>query len=184
MDQELGSSPLTRGAPPGVPARPLRAGLIPAHAGSTAGKAGTATPAAAHPRSRGEHAPPKVDQRHIQGSSPLTRGAHRASRPQALVAGLIPAHAGSTSPNGPSTTALAAHPRSRGEHFGLLPDPRWAPGSSPLTRGARDTPMNSRDKVGLIPAHAGSTKHGKTSRTPPWAHPRSRGEHCFVDAGG
>ena len=52
-----GSSPRMRGAPgEQPPARPTH-GIIPAHAGSTGGGAGTARRARDHPRACGEHDP-------------------------------------------------------------------------------------------------------------------------------
>ena len=69
-----GSSPLTRGklerrsrphAPPG---------LIPAHAGKTAGSTATVRIRRAHPRSRGENARSRRPHSRTMGSSPLTRG--------------------------------------------------------------------------------------------------------------
>ena len=51
----MGSSPLTRGAPPLVFHKVLCAGLIPAHAGSTSYAKRTWNHRKAHPRSRGEH---------------------------------------------------------------------------------------------------------------------------------
>ena len=92
------------------------------------------------------------------GSSPLTRG-----KPDALPhAGgcdrLIPAHAGKTGPQADRPDRLGAHPRSRGENFGVEED-----------SGLIDW--------GLIPAHAGKTKNDNHVRRPHPAHPRSRGEN-------
>ena len=73
-----GSSPLTRGKlivrrwPPGL------WGLIPAHAGKTAGIVFAWDFAAAHPRSRGENQPDDNGAATPIGSSPLTRGKQRA----------------------------------------------------------------------------------------------------------
>ena len=71
------------------------------------------------------------------GSPPLTRGKLVIAAIAALVARLIPAHAGKTLGRGGTKSGTAAHPRSRGEnraggHLGA--DRR---GSSPLTRGKR-----------------------------------------------
>ena len=52
------------------------------------------------------------------------------------------------------------------------------PGSSPLTRGAPRQFKRWVTHEGLIPAHAGSTRTASSTRQPPRAHPRSRGEHC------
>ena len=115
-----------------------------------------------------------------QGSSPLTRGAPGLS-PFALYGfRLIPAHAGSTDYLTVDEVAHMAHPRSRGEHRTRRERASRAPGSSPLTRGARCSPGGGLGRFRLIPAHAGSTLSisalGKDAR----AHPRSRGEHSIT----
>ena len=111
------------------------------------------------------------------GSSPLTRGALVQRRRPGNWRRLIPAHAGSTTADAKRALGEKAHPRSRGEHSSKT-RPDWASaGSSPLTRGAPAEGLHPTPRVGLIPAHAGSTQlrvqRGKTSG----AHPRSRGEH-------
>ena len=90
----------------------------------------------AHPRSRGEHAYRKDATMLDQGSSPLTRGALGGEELRYLLAGLIPAHAGSTSWAAYSFRAGGAHPRSRGEHEVAVFASAGFRGSSPLTRGA------------------------------------------------
>ena len=114
----------------------------------------------------------------MAGSSPLTRGARvRQPRPYPR-RGLIPAHAGSTQMTYSFWSGRGAHPRSRGEHAASSSNFTVRPGSSPLTRGAREMTCCSCVRVGLIPAHAGSTYSrtylGRYAR----AHPRSRGEHA------
>ena len=99
------------------------------------------------------------------------------SRP---VPGLIPAHAGSTRWRFLWCRMARAHPRSRGEHFSFLSGLAGPRGSSPLTRGARDDPGVVGDRVGLIPAHAGSTPARRTPKQSRTAHPRSRGEHSTI----
>ena len=114
------------------------------------------------------------------GSSPLTRGAlvrQALSRPPV---GIIPAHAGSTLPRQPVVQAVPDHPRSRGEH-GLPDTVQWtAKGSSPLTRGALLRSRHHPSKLGIIPAHAGSTLVGWRWRRSWMDHPRSRGEHLMA----
>ena len=111
------------------------------------------------------------------GSSPLTRGKPRTGSTRLMTRGLIPAHAGKTSPSVKSLSPERAHPRSRGEN----PKRAWttstATGSSPLTRGK---PLRTRlgpRGGGLIPAHAGKTEGGLPKNSPGQAHPRSRGEN-------
>ena len=176
----VGSSPLTRGA-----RRPLRRaawadGLIPAHAGSTGKRPSRRTGSRAHPRSRGEHNLNNQEETMEQGSSPLTRGAPGSGRAGELAVGLIPAHAGSTPPFGVALLASWAHPRSRGEHALSRAVRDGIQGSSPLTRGAPLCPGCPLVSVGLIPAHAGSTRHLSECSTTQRAHPRSRGEHVDV----
>ena len=69
-----GSSPLTRGKLRLVVGRHIVAGLIPAHAGKTAGGASGRAWRRAHPRSRGENLVAAVLTIPDTGSSPLTRG--------------------------------------------------------------------------------------------------------------
>ena len=112
------------------------------------------------------------------GSSPLTRGKPASTRPAAIIAGLIPAHAGKTSRSGAGCSCRPAHPRSRGENRPADRLSLQAYGSSPLTRGK---PMRKRSKgiyTRLIPAHAGKTHALNSTGRPGAAHPRSRGENC------
>ena len=93
----LGSSPLTRGKLACGLARRGRGRLIPAHAGKTPSSTTRGQRARAHPRSRGENAPPFPPLLRHGGSSPLTRGKRPASVYLEFMVGLIPAHAGKTS---------------------------------------------------------------------------------------
>ena len=176
-----GSSPLTRGAPRDYPARRRTVGLIPAHAGSTLQPNGPRGADTAHPRSRGEHETGGGVGRPNSGSSPLTRGA-RAGDPRRLIAErLIPAHAGSTCFSNPLISRTAAHPRSRGEHDHVERVAHHLQGSSPLTRGALPGQPSIDVRIGLIPAHAGSTSWYPIASWLSRAHPRSRGEHRLDD---
>ena len=97
--------------------------------------------------------------------------------------GFIPAHAGKTCRGRSGLRKPRAHPRSRGENHLLDGSNVVVRGSSPLTRGKRQSPSQTLPYLGLIPAHAGKTltrfKVGTSAR----AHPRSRGENlpCQVD---
>ena len=73
----------------------------------------------------------------LEGSSPLTRGKQAVAQHTTYRKGLIPAHAGKTSPSNPTGTGTWAHPRSRGENVGALGGCWHVDGSSPLTRGKR-----------------------------------------------
>ena len=50
-------------------------------------------------------------------------------------------------------------------------------GSSPLTRGKRRLLVGDRERLGLIPAHAGKTPWSGPAGDSRRAHPRSRGEN-------
>ena len=152
-----GSSPLTRGKPRMAHQHPKGPRLIPAHAGKTEdGRAGRGM-TGAHPRSRGENVGHGVCPFGGGGSSPLTRGKHWPTRTAIYTGGLIPAHAGKTSPREPHHANSRAHPRSRGENCARASAAFHATGSSPLTRGKHVLTHPPRGRTGLIPAHAGKT---------------------------
>ena len=156
IDQQ-GSSPLTRGAPFPLVPQPPPGGLIPAHAGSTYEASLAHAEKRAHPRSRGEHRHRHPRRGSVRGSSPLTRGALTGTGRRTSAWRLIPAHAGSTVQDPNHFQAIAAHPRSRGEHPGGAEHPADQAGSSPLTRGAQVWHDAAVGVLGLIPAHAAST---------------------------
>ena len=146
-----GSSPLTRGKLLQRERQQGRHGLIPAHAGKTLPGCGIRRGGGAHPRSRGENwagvaaaytgrgSSPltrgKPPQKTRTRGSPLTRGKRFRRGALRLLPGLIPAHAGKTSPSTRAGSASRAHPRSRGENINGLVAVMIAGGSSPLTRG-------------------------------------------------
>ena len=172
-----GSSPLTRGKRPCTQGleRPRR--LIPAHAGKTSWYSSSAHWTSAHPRSRGENLEDPYYIGTMRGSSPLTRGKHKTSRPGNNLQGLIPAHAGKTSFNNMLSPLMGAHPRSRGENHRRTLRPLLPGGSSPLTRGKPNDTQVPRRQRRLIPAHAGKTQSGCRCSSCRRAHPRSRGEN-------
>ena len=111
------------------------------------------------------------------GSSPLTRGKRLETLDPTRVGGLIPAHAGKTWPLRTRTVARPAHPRSRGENGNALVAAVNPTGSSPLTRGKQGVDRRGGPARGLIPAHAGKTRHQRRLSLARAAHPRSRGEN-------
>ena len=173
-----GSSPLTRGKP-GRRARveDLR-GLIPAHAGKTTWALLGRARRRAHPRSRGENDRPSIQRALREGSSPLTRGKHGSRVPHRGPAGLIPAHAGKTRAGRLDEFHAGAHPRSRGENGWRQDEGGEQAGSSPLTRGKPELCKWKRDRLRLIPAHAGKTATAQSRACLSGAHPRSRGENA------
>ena len=93
------------------------------------------------------------------------------------LSGLIPARAGNTDESEDGRAAFRAHPRSRGEHDPFQPSGDHRPGSSPLARGTRTSPLLFSIAAGLIPARAGNTISQADAMDAVRAHPRSRGEH-------
>ena len=152
-------------------------GLIPAHAGKTWSSQLLYARTAAHPRSRGENRAFPGHAQRLAGSSPLTRGKHSDETLSFHPARLIPAHAGKTCAVLLTRSAVAAHPRSRGENMASLLKKAPAIGSSPLTRGKLAAFEATVRVEGLIPAHAGKTPASLTHICMPPAHPRSRGEN-------
>ena len=96
----------------------------------------------------------------MAGSSPLTRGKHTRRLPILDYHGLIPAHAGKTTPARSPSPATRAHPRSRGENSDGSGATIYGAGSSPLTRGKHLADRVHEVTHGLIPAHAGKTDSG------------------------
>ena len=139
-----GSSPLTRGKPDRAAGPGQVVGLIPAHAGKTASRSPRPYPGGAHPRSRGENLLLVLPSGSVQGSSPLTRGKPRPSRPPPRPCGLIPAHAGKTVAGDGCFDCHGAHPRSRGENTSASATCLNVSGSSPLTRGKREVVADVR----------------------------------------
>ena len=131
----------------------------------------------AHPRMRGEHPGATGGVALGEGSSPHARGAHCRGADGELGGRLIPACAGSTQVAPPRRRWGPAHPRMRGEHGGSARSLVPGPGSSPHARGALLPGLHHPQAPRLIPACAGSTRTGSSSRPRPAAHPRMRGEH-------
>ena len=132
-----GSSPHTRGAPPG--------------------KRSPAPTRRDHPRIRGEHEEAMTLEDVMEGSSPHTRGAHAIFPVARSRPGIIPAYAGSTAPGAAASAGRRDHPRIRGEHSIVYATEQSVEGSSPHTRGARQPSTTCHSRRRIIPAYAGST---------------------------
>ena len=94
-----------------------------------------------------------------------------------LLAGIIPAYAGSTADGHTGFAIVRDHPRIRGEHVMPSRNVNGVTGSSPHTRGALDLLEILPFDDGIIPAYAGSTRLRPGNVEPHWDHPRIRGEH-------
>ena len=167
-------------------------GIIPAHAGSTGGRAACRVRLWDHPRACGEHSgklgPAELPagssprMRGAQGaqgggSSPRMRGARRRAPAGPHVVGIIPAHAGSTSPQSPFRLPGRDHPRACGEHRDRDGQGGRPGGSSPRMRGALLRRRMHPTRRGIIPAYAESTQGAKSLVSGAWDHPRVCGEH-------
>ncbi len=170
-----GSSPLTRGKPQGwIQVSPGR-GLIPAHARKTWFRRPCRSDRPAHPRSRRENKQLLVTAASQRGSSPLTRGKHRAVRRAGRQRGLIPAragktpkvlwrrlprwahppHAGKTGRTTATKLPSGAHPRSHRENEKCTVKGVRQMGSSPLTRGKNIAPLPNLGAMGSSPLTRG-----------------------------
>ncbi len=153
----VGSSPLSRGAPPARRCTARGRRIIPAFAGSTHARRCRGRLVWDHPRFRGEHPVRTASWTPDAGSSPLSRGARRRRPARRREGGIIPAFAGSTPCCGTRRRPGRDHPRFRGEHPLSERRPPAAWGSSPLSRGARSRRAARRLPLRIIPAFAGST---------------------------
>ena len=131
----LGSSPLARGTHAHSHSFNVSSRLIPARAGNTCRSSSRSNGCSAHPRSRGEHRKQPTKKKISGGSSPLARGTPTLINEQLLDERLIPARAGNTRGANRRRNPCSAHPRSRGEHAGVIATAILAFGSSPLARG-------------------------------------------------
>ena len=177
---DVGSSPHTRGAPSISRERESCLRIIPAYAGSTRRRRPRGAELGDHPRIRGEHYEENSIHDCSMGSSPHTRGARSACRPEVVQGGIIPAYAGSTSGSLTCSARPWDHPRIRGEHYDENSIHDCSMGSSPHTRGAPVMCRPSGRLSGIIPAYAGSTPCCVRSPVPSGDHPRIRGEHRRV----
>ena len=111
-----GSSPRMRGARSAVLRDQLRAGIIPAYAGSTSDGHARRRLRGDHPRVCGEHSFQHSRLPSCLGSSPRMRGAHRLSIAVFVLLRIIPAYAGSTKLSAGGQAVSEDHPRVCGEH--------------------------------------------------------------------
>ena len=133
------------------------AGIIPAHAGLTYQYKEAARNGRDHPRACGAHSNLYLIQSTVKGSSPRMRGSQLINMQFGQLKGIIPAHAGLTSP--PHTKAREArdHPRACGAHTEVSDMKKQYEGSSPRMRGSHIFSIDNVTRVGIIPAHAGLT---------------------------
>ncbi len=171
-----GPSPRVRGAGRVTAHDERRVGTIPAGAGSRPPAATSTTRPRDHPRGCGEQAQQGAGhfgaQDHprgcgeqtflgckvisAEGPSPRVRGAVHGGLRSVLVAGTIPAGAGSRASRCPPTPPHGDHPRGCGEQWPAPTVGDSPEGPSPRVRGAVGGGRVSRTRLRTIPAGAGS----------------------------
>ena len=172
-----GSSLLTRGKLNSGHFAFVTGRLIPAYAGKTHFTSEPKSEAPAHPCLRGENVVQQLAGGRPFGSSLLTRGKLVEFVEFVVVFRLIPAYAGKTAGWTVAGIPFPAHPCLRGENELCEAEIRQHTGSSLLTRGKR-TPASSDDwPIRLIPAYAGKTSPGTSTKANKLAHPCLRGEN-------
>ena len=113
------------------------------------------------------------------GSSPHLRGTrHEVDEPHGVLR-FIPAPAGNTAIFPPTTTLLAVHPRTCGEHLVDGGGESFRIGSSPHLRGTLCAGQERQGNRRFIPAPAGNTTGHPTVVAPKTVHPRTCGEHWW-----
>ena len=174
---QRGSSPRMRGKQLRANRLAARLRLIPAHAGKTKISGEFYQEYGAHPRACGENLAAQSGLCDSKGSSPRMRGKRHDPDGGMVRTGLIPAHAGKTHFYSLYIGISWAHPRACGENAGELRKFSGYVGSSPRMRGKHFIKAKLRDRLGLIPAHAGKTGSTASPREDAEAHPRACGEN-------
>ena len=93
----------------------------------------------------------------VKGSPPLTRGPPNGFVMVLMALRITPAHAGTTPVLLVPALHCRDHPRSRGDHMIRMPYGIAHWGSPPLTRGPLVFSKGDPEKIGITPAHAGTT---------------------------
>ncbi len=151
-------------------------GLTPARAGKARSARTRPLVSGTHPRSRGEGGDSSATHATDPDSPPLARGRLRPEPEVPRLPGLTPARAGKALSSNLAAQDAGTHPRSRGEGSDNWPGQRVELDSPPLARGRPQGLGNLRASLGLTPARAGKAPPHPARPSPPWTHPRSRGE--------
>ena len=152
-----GSSPRARGTHQRPRLQGSQPRFIPASAGNTACRLGSAHTTPVHPRERGEHIIPARDNARGNGSSPRARGTLSIHQFGCFIHRFIPASAGNTDGFGEIGVATPVHPRERGEHMPADGASADVVGSSPRARGTQLQGYAHPQLNRFIPASAGNT---------------------------
>ena len=105
------------------------------------------------------------------------RGSHRQADAELQSVGIIPAHAGLTSEPFPRSVRRRDHPRACGAHDTSHGGKIICMGSSPRMRGSLSSVYLTILLSGIIPAHAGLTRHEIQQLPTCRDHPRACGAH-------
>ncbi len=176
-----GSSPHPRGTRVVEERAHARFRFIPAPAGNTRPRPRPPEAEPVHPRTRGEHCSCSTACAALPGSSPHPRGTHKAPDGVRSPNRFIPAPAGNTGSSRPTRWRRTVHPRTRGEHAGVIKARGVGNGSSPHPRGTRQALQRQTNIARFIPAPAGNTAQGVPILASISVHPRTRGEHGSDD---
>ena len=114
-----------------------RGGSSPHTRGTRRASRPTSSPAAVHPRIRGERDVAGPRTADVHGSSPHTRGTLELKQNGKMIPRFIPAYAGNADPGPSGMTGHPVHPRMRGERQLVVARPFADFGSSPHARGTR-----------------------------------------------
>ena len=172
----IGSSPRTRGTQINQIASKGGNRFIPAYAGNSWTANGAGQRRTVHPRVRGELRSPAGKGQGNRGSSPRTRGTPNACRVVAFGKRFIPAYAGNSVGQDGHASAVAVHPRVRGELTITSSPIDGSAGSSPRTRGTHLPGRAEPNDPRFIPAYAGNSVPPHRIRVCSPVHPRVRGE--------
>ena len=156
-DWRYGTSPRTRGKQKPGALVPASGGNIPAHAGKTRIFNTESQFEKEHPRARGENREAAHQVQASDGTSPRTRGKHFRPIKVKFSARNIPAHAGKTNVYDATIDTTEEHPRARGENCPPTRSRSSRSGTSPRTRGKRQSVLQIQHHIRNIPAHAGKT---------------------------
>ena len=153
----MGSPPLTRVLLLCRCTLSLSARITPAHAGTTFVSCSLLFPFQDHPRSRGYYSKSAINFLLTRGSPPLTRVLQHGFLANLALAGITPAHAGTTKENYSTIIEVGDHPRSRGYYASNLVILLPPLGSPPLTRVLHRQNTTFQTLKRITPAHAGTT---------------------------
>ncbi len=158
--------------------------IIPAHAGQTAGTPARGRARPDHPRACGANSRFFCSCAAACGSSPRMRGKHGPSCRVRQGNRIIPAHAGQTASNSPTSNCATDHPRACGANQNQRVRSLVCSGSSPRMRGKRARRRVRRGRGRIIPAHAGQTRRYCVWSCADPDHPRACGANAGEHVGG